>query len=146
VTSQTPPDHSLTDAEAIARFKELDAVRLAMFDRGDRKMIDHVFVVPGPAAKRAAQGLAQLRRQNLTLHHPVYRILDVQVTSNSPEEIKLRQVLILRTQTRPSRGQVAADERLRRQVVTWTMKTLDGSWFIFDGAVRKARFIGEKSA
>lgn len=139
--SPSPRDHSLTDAEAIARFRTLDALRLALFAEPEIAEPEQVFVQGSPAARRVRRALHELRDRGLALHHPTYRTRRTEVIARFASELRLRQTVFLRTETARLPTKPIVQRRLRRQVVEWVLRPVNGTWLIYDGAVVEAKFV-----
>lgn len=130
-----------TEAESIANFKELDALRLALFARPEVARPGEVFTRGGPAFRRVQQALHELKRRGLRLHHPIYRTTNVEVVAESSSEVRLRQTVLLRTATTAARAKRTKFGRLRKQVVEWVLSAVGPRWLIHDGSVLEARFL-----
>src|SRR5918997_4649035 len=59
------PDFSLTDEEAIARFKELHALSLKAGRTRDLSLVDQVFSRSGPTYQRAVRAIERLLRDEV---------------------------------------------------------------------------------
>lgn len=140
--SEREDDLRLTNAEAIARFNELDNRRLALFSEPRRDLAGEVFAPGSPALRRVFRSLSRLKSENAYLEHVHYRTETLRVLASSPDKIRLRQRVVVRTRVRSEAGEdLTIDARPKRQVVIWVLRRQGREWLIFDGKVVTARFL-----
>lgn len=91
VTPDATEDHSLTDAEAIARFKELDALRIRALEERDLKLAGKAAARAGSVYRRLHRTIRELREQRVFVDEQ-WRLRKVAVASNDEARIELRAV------------------------------------------------------
>ena len=141
----TPTNHSLTDAEAIARFKELDRMRIQAFEQVTLNWLGDVFTPNSPEKTRAAQTIRQLSADAVLMRHRPYRTVSLDVARNDSREIELQQEVILDIRFVTSDGTDVTEEGGReRQTVLWTLVLVDDRWLIEEGEVLRAVSLNKK--
>ena len=141
-TPEPTEDHTLTDAEAIALLKELDRTRLRAFARANADRLSEVFLHGGPALRRAARAIKELKNRNLVLRHVRYDTRDLSIVGNKPDVVKVRQVVILQTVIAGGTSAKAPPSRPKLQRIDWQLRPdHSGDWKIFDGSVLAARYV-----
>jgi hypothetical protein len=134
----TEPDYSLTNAEAIARFKELNDIRLAALRQRDESLLDTAFTEKSPAADRLREAVTQLRRDNVR-DRTVEINRDLSVISSERNEIEIRQEVLIRSRFVDSKGRdVTSGRRKEIRIVRWTLRQVGTDWLIFDGLITSA--------
>ena len=132
-------DPSLTDAEAIARFKELKELRDRAYRTRDLALIPRVFTSDSPAMSDVTAEIVQLKADNV-LDRTVFRTLSVKVLHSDPDEIVLLQeVVVLPKVTSESGKDVTTGGRAEMRRVRWTLQPQDDEWFVFRTLVVDAK-------
>ncbi|MGH2750651.1 MAG: hypothetical protein ACRDK3_07235 [Actinomycetota bacterium] len=123
------PDFSLTDEEAIERFKDLEASQIASYEKVDITSVSD-FAGPGSFKDKVVKELRQLKRDD------VYAILAMkdqvlEVTANTPEEISIEETVTLNIKFRDSSGgDVTSKGKPQRLVVDWTLEPFERGWLL----------------
>jgi hypothetical protein len=138
--TQTPsPDFSLTDAEAIARFKELRALRDAMYRHRDLSFLSRIYAAESPSRSVAFEEIRQLTRDRV-LDRSTYRTHKLSVTVNTPSRINVVEELTLFPRFVASdRENVTRDPRPLRQIVQWVLVVDRGEWLIGESTLKSSR-------
>jgi hypothetical protein len=131
------PDFSLTDAEAIARFKELQALKLRLYRTKDRSLIDDIFTADSPSLRIVEQDLEKLIAESIEFRSS-YSTEDLFLQTNEATEIRLRQVVIVRPRLIDSDGLNASSSKSQRQTVLWVLHPEIDEWRIYKTVVTSA--------
>ncbi|MDP9233941.1 MAG: hypothetical protein M3P01_05255 [Actinomycetota bacterium] len=129
---------ALTDSQAIAKFKELNRLRIEAFRNRDASLIAQVLTSDSPLRPRALGEIARLRADGV-LDKTAFRIRDVQARSNGPNQIVLREVEVETPRFVTETGKDVS--RLHISVVAtvdWTLRKDGLVWKIFDSSSVKA--------
>ena len=142
--ADTPPDFSLTDEEAIARFKELDELRLRALRERDLSLLSLAFTSDGPAYKRLKESIKQLRNDDVFFRSE-YRTTEIQIGSNSPDRIEvIQQVIVSPRFVSESGNDVTDKEFVERQESRWILRPEEAVWLIAEGTIVDAEVIREE--
>jgi hypothetical protein len=126
---------ALTDAEAIDRFRELDALRITALRSRDASLISHVFTPKSPAADDVAASIRTLTRQSV-LFRSTYESKSVRVTENTPTEIHVLQRVVVTPSFVSEEGEdVTRDDSSQLQETDWTLRRVADLWLIHDGVI-----------
>jgi hypothetical protein len=146
-----PRDHghsgtfSLSNAEAIARFKQLDRLRIRAYVQRDVTLVPLVAVPNSRAARSAIREIRRLRADSV-IPRPNFRTKRLTVKAATATEIQIRQVLRYDLRFVDGHGNdVTARDRPQRQVILWTLRKSDsGDWLLSDGVITASRMIATK--
>ena len=128
------PDFSLTDEQAIARFEELDELRVRAYKNADVGMVSN-FAGPGQFKDQVLDELQELQREGVTAS-PIFKTEELTVTSNSADRIQLRQVVIFDARFFDKKGNDVTDESGReRLTVLWQLASTDQGWLISESNI-----------
>lgn len=131
-------DFSLTDAEAIARFKELDELRLQALRTRDATLLRLVFAPHGPAQERVQQSISELK-SNAVLFRSKYETSKVEVVRNSPTRIKILQTVLVEPRFVDEAGNdVTGNRFVERQKSEWVLLLVEDEWLIHRGTIVRA--------
>ena len=123
------PDFSLTDEQAIARFKELESLQIAAYENVDLTAVSD-FAGPGPFKDKVVQELRQLRRDD------VFAVLSMKnqqlrVTQNTQSQIAIEETVTLNIEFHDvNGGDATTDGKPQRLVVDWRMESFENGWLI----------------
>lgn len=133
-------DHTLTDAEAIARFKELDALRIRAFETRNPNLLADVFVPMTTDAARAESTIARLRKDDVLMTHKPYRNREISIVQNEPNHIEIEQQVVFHIKFSDESGRdVTREGEPELLTVRWTLERVGRGWFIAAGKVIGAR-------
>ena len=138
-TSIASPDYSLTNAEALARFKELDQLRLEALRTRNEGALAVVVVPASPASRRLSKSITTLRKANV-LDRTREVTTSVSVVTNSSSAIRLRQEVTIHSKFVDESGKnVTSGRPTERQVIDWELRRVGSTWLIADGTVKRVR-------
>jgi hypothetical protein len=138
-TTDAPPDFSLTDAEAIDRFEELDRLRLQAFETTDASLISSIFAPDSPLRATVVREIRQLSRGDVSLRVS-QSIKRISVLANDSDEIKLHQVMVWDVRFFDGTGEDITEGGGRElQEIDWIMRLVRDRWLIYDAVVVEAR-------
>lgn len=128
--SASSPDHSLTDAEAVARFKELDALRRAAYAEPDPAVASSIFAPEGPTHRIVQRELRRLQQDGVR-SETTFKTKSLQVLQNQEEEIRIRQVVVVTPKFVNAVGRdVTGHAPPERQTIEWTLVWSRDEWLI----------------
>ena len=139
-TSDPPaPTFELTNAEAITRFEQLDALRQQAYQSGDPSLIDQVFVPGSDIARNVEEELRQLRTDGITVESS-FETISLNVESNGTDEIELNQVVVIRPKFVSRNGKdVTSQPDPVRQIISWVLRETNGQWLIADAVITESK-------
>lgn len=128
-------DHSLTNEEAISRFKELDALRIQAYMNRDASLVSAYVSKGSPLESVNREEIKQLLRDNVRFR-PQLNTRNIRVRVNTPDEIVILHVVIERPRFVSESGEdVSASRRAILQKIEWTLRSYDGIWKLYDADV-----------
>lgn len=137
--SPTPPDHSLTDAEAITRFKELDRLRRDAYERADPTVVSDIFTSEGRIDSVVHRELRTLQRDGVR-SESTFKTLSIEVLRNQGAEIHIRQVVVVAPRFVNAAGRdVTGHAPPERQTIEWTLAWTGESWLIGDSVIKQLK-------
>lgn len=129
----------LTDAEAIARFEQLDALREAAYRDRDPSLLSEIYLPGTEVEQIVAEEIRQLRRDHIIDRTRTER-QSVKVINNSPDEIVIEETVIIYPRFVDASGrETTEDPRPVEQVRVWTLRQEAGRWFVFDAFIEESR-------
>ena len=137
-TATDEPNFTLTDSEAIARFKELDALRIRAYEERDVSLIDEFLTSDSPIRERVIREITRLRRDgaapriSLTTEH-------LSIRSNTGESIELTHTFVWDVLFTRGGRDVTTRGGKERQVVEWRLQRSGARWLLHDAVVIEAR-------
>ena len=133
--AQRTPDFLLTDEEAIARFKELDRIRVTAIDDGDLSLLSDVFAEGSAILRVTEKSIVRLNRSGVRAIHDPYRVEKIEIVRNQADAISLRQTVIFDVRFVDRLGKdLTRQSGLERQTIVWSLAPAGDSWLI--GAAR----------
>jgi hypothetical protein len=143
-----PPDHprsgtfSLTNAQAIAKFRQLNRLRIRAYKQRDLSLVSLAFTAQSQPARTATREIRFLLRKNV-LAKPHFRTLNLKVEANDAGSVHIKQSVIVDGRFFTESGRdITAHSQPKRQTINWIL-TRDGSdWKISSSVVVKAVPIG----
>ena len=135
-TTASEPNFALTDAEAIARFEELAEVRRRAYASQDVSLLSSLYTSDSVVAPLAEKEIRRLNREGVS-DVSSYQTLRLTVTSNSSQEISLREVVLVRPRFVDKKGNdVTVGDKKIREVVRWTLRLEGSEWLIHDAVIQ----------
>jgi hypothetical protein len=126
---------ALTDAEAIARFKELDAIRLRAFQDRDPSVIPNYVTSDSPLTSNLYADIDKLLVKKVVFD-PNLTTKDLVVRSNTSDRIVIRQQAIEAPIFRSEKGEILSKDRARLALtVEWVLEREDSAWKIYESTV-----------
>ena len=123
------PDFSLTDEEAIARFHELDEIRVRAYETADIALVSQ-FARQGAFKDLIVDELRTLKREGVTAS-PTFKTESLSVISNTTQRIELKQVVVFDIRFFDENGEDVTDESGReRLTVQWELSSTDRGWLM----------------
>ena len=127
----TPSDFSLTDEEAIARFKELDHLRVRAIDSRDASLLGAIFVSSSEIGRITERNIQRLARARVHAKHEPYETKSVRVIANSERVVRIEQVVEFDVRFEGSGGENLTEQGgLERQRIIWTLVRQADKWRI----------------
>jgi hypothetical protein len=136
---------SLTNAEAIAKFKELNRLRIRAYVQRDLTLVPLVAIPNSPAARTASREIRRLKADSV-IPKPKFLTKRLTVAKNSASAVQIRQVLRYDLRFVDEHGNdVTGRDRPQRQVILWTLRLSEsGDWLLSDGVITASRVIATK--
>ena len=134
---------ALTDAQAIARFKELDALRIRAYTKRDVSLLDDYVTTTSPLRSEMFEDIEKLMQREV-LFQPKLQNQQLSVEQNQPEEVVIRQVVRESTRFVSEEGQdVSRFSGPILLTVDWTMHLERDRWLIYDSFVLSSEKIDQ---
>jgi hypothetical protein len=125
----TEPDFSLTDEQAIARFEELDELRVEAYRNADIGLVSD-FAGPGPFKDSVVNEIRGLKRDDI-FARLLLTTEEIDVTTNQSDRVVLRQIVIFDVQFIDEKGNdVTRGGGEERFTVNWTLEPFSDKWLI----------------
>jgi hypothetical protein len=132
------PTTSLTDEEAIARFKELDALRIRAVEKRDLSLVDQTLTDDSPLIKLATKDIKKLADRNV-LVETNFDTRWLRVISNETDTIIIRQGVYEAPTFRSEDGDKLRSSQPQFRVIDWTIHLSGTEWKIFDSEIIRSR-------
>jgi hypothetical protein len=130
---------ALTDAEAIARFKELDALSIQAYEQRDTTLLSKYVTSDSPLRESLFADIRQLREDRV-LFDPRQVTKSIEVASNTETEVRIRQAVTQRPKFVTESGRdISQARRGVFLVIDWTMHPELGEWKMYDSEVIRSR-------
>ena len=130
---------AITDSQALARFRKLDALRRRAYVQKDASLLSTFLTSNSPLRASGAQDIQQLQESDISFK-PHTQTRSLVVERNVPTEIVIEQRLIQRARFFSDLGQdVTARPKTLLMSVRWWMRPEDGTWKLHDSAVLHAK-------
>ena len=136
-----PLDHSLTDEEAIARFRELHGLLEQSVRERDQALVPMILAPGSPMAARTRDAIRELSQNNVRdLSRTT--IAEATVISTSDTEIDIQHEGLFFPCFQTEGGQDVTDAPgVIRQKMVWTLRRHHGSWLLWDVALKADRLV-----
>lgn len=132
-------DMTLTDEEAIARFKELDAARVSLFEKRNLHGLSRIFTTDSPARRRLERSIRSLVRDQ-AFADVRSETLRRSVVENTYVEVVVEEVVLFDIRFKDAAGQdITQSGGVERQRVRWTLRREADEWLIHNALVMAAR-------
>jgi len=134
----SPPDFSLTDEEAIARFKELETLKIELYRTRDPSLISTVFADDSPSVPVVRRDLRELANAEVTFRSR-YRTLRARVRSTNADEIRVEQQVLVEPRLIAKSGRDVTGSGRQAQTVLWVLRRETDTWLVYKTVVLAAR-------
>ena len=132
---------ALTNEEAIARFEELNEMRFDAFSARDPSLVSRIYTADSRVSHKVSAEIRTLIREQV-LDKSIEVTLSTSVVSNSPSEIRIREVARVTPQFVSERGRtVTSDSRPVVATRIWILRQQEEEWLVYDAIVKRARKI-----
>jgi hypothetical protein len=129
----------------MAKFKDLNRLRINVYKRRDASLIDQVLTGDSPLRRAAYRDIARLRTDHV-LDRTKYKVRAIRARLNRPTRIVLREVEVQTPRFVTESGRDVSRLHVSLLVTTdWTLRKDGLSWKIFDSSVLKARRLRSSS-
>ena len=140
-STNSTPDFSLTDEEAIARFEELNDLRLKSYADRDVSLVGLYVTSDGPLNPLVRREIRRLLRANV-LDRTTFVTKSLDVSSNDSDEIEITQRVVESPKFIDETGEDVTAERFRElRTVEWILKPEDGIWKVYEIRVTDAKIL-----
>lgn len=130
-----PTAHELSDPEAVATFNRLDSLRIKSYEKADPELLARVFT-PGSSAYENARREVELLQRDGVRSRSKFDTRSIDVVSNTPDVIHLRQDVVLTPSFLDASGRdVAGHAAQERRIVDWILAWTGKEWLIEDARV-----------
>ena len=137
IATPSPADFSLTDEEAIARFKELEAAKLHAYRRTDPSLLSTIFTSDSPSRRLVERDFKKLEANGVRFRTS-FVTTSIELVRNDGGGIVVRQTVIVRPRFLQGGGDVTTSEP-QEQVVDWVIKRQGDQWLVHETLVRDTR-------
>lgn len=135
------PTFELTDAEAITRFETLESLINQAFEERDASLLPSIYTTDSPVVGIASKEIRQLLHDDV-VDHSTFETLEIQVLSNTADQIVLRQEVQIDSLFFTESGKdITERPRHSSQVVHWTLELENGQWKIHDSVIKESQVI-----
>ena len=139
--AQQQPDFSLTNEEAITRFKELHKTLLATYRSRDISLFESFMTPESPLRERASTEISQLLEDDV-IPKPAFETRKLVVEANSPTEIVVRHITVDRSRfTSESGADLTKDPKRILRTVQWVLRLEGSIWKIHDSIPIRAQVL-----
>jgi hypothetical protein len=144
--SDSPPDFSLTDEEALARFEELKGALVEGIRQRDPTLVSAVTTTDGPTRPRILEEISRLQDQGV-IDSGAVETVSLSIIERGPESIVLTESVHLRPCFRTESGEDITDaDSLVLQVGEWTMEFDGTKWLLHDAVLKKEKVLDDRDA
>ncbi len=136
-------DHSLTDAEAIARFKELSDLHTKAYREADRDLVDLIYTSDSLVRPTALDEIETLNERGV-FSRTRFDTQAVEVVQNTVSQIKLLETVVVYPKFVDRRGRdVTKRGVVERQRVHWILRPESSRWLVYDTVIIASRKLGD---
>ncbi len=135
------PSFTLTDAEAVERFEELNRLAIQAGHERDLSLLSVVFTSTGPTHERASREIRRLITDEV-MDETRFITVKISLVTNAESEIRLLETRQLFPCFVTANGQdITKDDSVVEQEILWTLRPEDSEWRIHDGVLRNDRVL-----
>jgi hypothetical protein len=139
----TPPEtnFALTDAEAIARFRELRALRDRLYRARDITLMSQIYTPMSPLRPIVSSEVRRLLRARVQ-DRSTFETRGIDLLSNEPDRVRLRETVLIKPKFVSAQGRdVSIQKRPVEQTVVWTLVPVSGTWLIEKSLITKSEVV-----
>jgi hypothetical protein len=137
---------ALTDTEALQRTADLAELSIQAIQHRDLSLLPLIYAPDGPAKKRATRDIRQLLTDRV-LDRAVADSKDLEVVSNGPNEIRVRETLLLHPCFKTESGKdITQGPEAIEQVGLWILRRDGDKWLIHDAILEADRAVDKQDA
>ena len=130
----SPPDFSLTDTEALTRYRELHELNIRAYEERDQSLIHAIYTDDSKVVDKVRREIRMLRR-DAVLSRTAFEITSLRVVQNTTDEIVLREELVIRPKFLSETGQDLTKGKPQQQSLRITLHREADQWLIFDALI-----------
>ena len=143
-TQSPSPNFALTDAEAIARFKELRPLHLSAYRDRDLSVLSLVFTPESDVGETVTREIRRLLRDEVVAK-PRYVRQKLSLLNNSSTEIRLVETVRFTARFFDESGNdITVGPAPETQVISWTLRPYDTKWFIDESEILRSKQVMTK--
>ncbi|MDQ4025443.1 MAG: hypothetical protein M3217_08135 [Actinomycetota bacterium] len=136
------PDFSLTDAEAIAEFERLNAIRIAAYKARDITLLSEALATTSPLLARGEKEIRTLLDDGVVIKSS-FITKSVRIIENAPTQVVVRQTEVDRPKIVTEDGrEVTSRGGAQERVIEWTLRLENYVWKIYDSHLIESRRLG----
>ena len=137
-TESPSPNFALTDAEAIARFKELRDLHLSAYRDRDISLLPLVFTRDSNIGQTVRKEIQSLLRDGV-VPKPRYETQMLSVRVNTASEIRLVESVRFRARFFDEKGNdVTVGRKEEMQIIEWVLRPQESVWLIHASKITKS--------
>ncbi|MEA2433538.1 MAG: hypothetical protein QOG54_995 [Actinomycetota bacterium] len=126
---------TLTNPEALAEFKRLDAARIEAYLHSDQSMLTDIYTRSSAVGTTATEEIETLRSTGIRAD-PRFKTLSLRIVSNGQTQIQIRQHVIDSSRFFDETGKdVSTGPSRETMIVLWTLEFENDVWKIKDSVV-----------
>jgi hypothetical protein len=136
--SEQSGSFALTNEEALAKFRELNGLRLQAYAERDPSVIAQILAANSPLRPKAYSDIARLHRDRV-MDRTHFSTRGLRVLANGPNKVVLRQVEVQKPRFVSESGHDLSQSHHPIVVtIDWTLRRNGYVWRIFDSSVVRA--------
>lgn len=133
------PDHSLTDAEALAEFERLNDQLMLAYRERNVALAEDVFSADSPMLPRVRKEIRTLVRSS-TFSRTRFEPQGLRVVTSSASDLSVRAIEDVYPRFKTEDGKDSVGERdAFREWTIWELRVENGRWLLFDATVTQRK-------
>lgn len=131
------PDHSLTDAEAIAEFERLNAQLMRAYEERNVALAEAVFTSDSPMLPRVRKEIETLIDEGV-VSRSRFRVKALEVVRNSTTMIVLERLQVIFPRFETELGEDVTSRSVpEKQRSEWVLNLRNGRWLLHDATITR---------
>ncbi len=137
---------TLTDEEAIAKFKSLNRLRLRAYRTANQAFVSLAFESGSRVERLVAREIHSLKDSSVS-SRTKFDTLSLRVLSTTPSRLRVQQRVIVtpRFVSQKTKQDVTRNPRKERDVINWTLTRGSNGWRITRSAIVNAQVVAKKN-